>query len=92
MLDRIVADAERAATLAATAGVPLRWIATGTNDDPGSDSTNARVRATRAQWLADALRARGIANVATAPDDDATARDIRQRGAFLRSAGTDAPQ
>ncbi|HEX5121955.1 MAG TPA: hypothetical protein VFV97_01815 [Rhodanobacteraceae bacterium] len=85
-LDAIVADAGRAATLAATAGVPLQWIATGTNDDPGSDATNARVRGARAQWLADALRARGITNVAIAPDDDATARETRQRGAFLRSA------
>jgi len=87
VLDAIVADAQRAASLAATAGVPIQWIATGTNDDPGSDTTNARVRAARAQWLADALRARGIANVATAPDDDATARDTRQRGAFLRLSG-----
>jgi hypothetical protein len=87
VLDAIVADAQRAATLATTAGVAIEWIATGTNDDPGSDVTNARVRSARAQWLADALRARGIANVAMAPDDDATARETRQRGAFLRLAG-----
>jgi hypothetical protein len=84
VLDAIVADAQRAAALATTAGTPIQWIATGTNDDPGSDATNARVRLARAQWLADALRARGITNVAVAPDDDALARATRQRGAFLR--------
>jgi hypothetical protein len=89
VLDAIVADARRANSLAAAAGVSLRWIASGTNDDPGSDATNARVRSARAQWLADALRSRGIANVAAAPDDDATARETRQRGAFLRIAGAD---
>lgn len=90
VLDAIVTDAQRAAALAAAAGVEVRWIATGTNDEPGSDTTNARVRAARAQWLADALRARGIANVANATDDDATARAARQRRAFLRLAGADA--
>ena len=89
-VDPTVTDAQRAAALAAAAGVEVRWIATGTNDEPGSDTTNARVRAARAQWLADALRARGIANVANATDDDATARAARQRRAFLRLAGADA--
>ena len=88
IVDAIAADAQRAATLAATAGVPIRWIATGTNDDPGSDATNARIRSARAQWLADALRARGVTNVAAAPDDDAAARETRERGAFLRLSGT----
>ena len=87
MLDAIVVDAQRAAAFAATAGASLQWIATGTNDDPGSDTTNARVRTARAQWLVDALRARGITNVVAAPDDDATARETRQRGAFLRLSG-----
>ena len=45
------------------------------------------VRTARAQWLVDALRARGITNVVAAPDDDATARETRQRGAFLRLSG-----
>jgi hypothetical protein len=87
VLDAIVADAQRAAALAVAAGTSIRWVATGTNDDPGSDSTNARVRAARAQWLAEALRARGVTNVVTAPDDDAAAREARQRGAFLRLSG-----
>lgn len=89
VLDAIVSDAQRAAALAATAGVPVRWVAIGTNDDPGSDATNARVRAARAQWLADALRARGIANVEMAAEDEAVARAERQRGAFLRLAAAD---
>jgi hypothetical protein len=89
VLDAIVADATRAQSLGATAGAPVRWIAAGTNDEPGSDTTNARVRAARALWLADALRAHGIANVETAADDDAAARADRQRGAFLRLAGAE---
>ncbi len=92
VLDAIVADALRAQSLGAIAGVPVAWIAAGTNDDPGSDATNARVRAARAQWLADALRARGVANVDTAEDDDAAVRDVRQRSAFLRLTGTDPRQ
>ena len=90
VIDAIVTDAARAAVLGATAGVPVEWIATGTNDDPGSDATNARVRSARAQWLADTLRARGVANVAIAPDDDAAARAMRQRGAYLRRGDADA--
>ena len=91
VIDAIVADALRAQSLAATAGIPIAWTAVGTNDDPGSDATNTRVRAARATWLADALRARGVANVGAAPDDDAAARDVRQRSAFLRLTGTDLP-
>ena len=39
--------------------------------------------------LADALRARGVANVAVAPESDLASRDVRLRGAFLRLAGTE---
>jgi len=85
-LDAIVADIQRAQTIASTLGEPLAWIATGTNDDPGTDAINAQVRAGRAQWLADALGARGIANVSVAPVDDPFARDIHERGAFVREA------
>jgi hypothetical protein len=92
VLDSIVADAERARVLGASAGTPVQWIATGTNDDPGSDAINARIRAARAQWLADALRARGVTNVEPAAVDDATANAVRQRGAFLRLAGQDFDQ
>jgi hypothetical protein len=89
VLDAIVADTARAATLGQRIGVDISWIAAGTNDDPGSDAANARVRADRAKWFADALRARGVANVAVARENDAAARDVRQRGAFLRLAGTE---
>jgi len=82
VFEAIVGDALRAQSLAATAGVSIAWIATGTNDDPGSDATNARVRAERARWLVEALAARGIADVRTAADDDAS--DVSQRSAFLR--------
>ena len=91
-LEALVADMRRADSLAATAGVAIEWIATGSNDDPGSDSTNARVRASRAQWLADAIGARGIAGVRTAADDDADASRIGQRAAFLRMVTTAAPR
>jgi hypothetical protein len=88
VLDAIIADALRAQALGASAGVPVAWIAVGTNDDPGSSVTNARLRADRARWLADALRARGLANVEAVSDDPAAA-DVRERGAFLRFAGAD---
>lgn len=84
VFDELVGDALRAQSLATTAGIGIAWTATGTNDDPGSDATNARVRAARASWLADALDARGISGVRTAADDDAQALQERQRGVFLR--------
>jgi hypothetical protein len=85
ILDAILADAERAESLARTAGVRVAWVACGTNDDPGSEAVNAHLRAERAQWLVDALRARGIVNVAVAPDDPSLA-DAHVRGAFIRLA------
>ena len=92
VLEEMIADALRAQSLAATAGASIEWIATGTNDDPGSDTINARVRALRARWLADALGARGVEHVHTAADDDALALEERQRGAFLRLVTTEAPR
>ena len=92
LLDALVADARRAQSLAATAGVAIEWIATGINDEPGSDATNARVRATRAHWLAEALAARGIAGVRTAGDDDAESLRGGQRAAFLRLVATPVPR
>jgi len=89
VLDAIVADTRRAVALGKRTGFGISWIATGTNDDPGSDATNARVRADRAKWLADALRARGVANVAVAPESDLSVLDVRLRGAFLRLGGTE---
>jgi hypothetical protein len=89
-LDDIVADALRAQALAATAHVDIEWIAAGTNDDPGSDATNARLRAERAHWIADALRARGVERVRTAADDDELALQIPERGAFVRLVAKEA--
>jgi len=82
-------NTRRAVALGKRTGFGISWIATGTNDDPGSDATNARVRADRAKWLADALRARGVANVAVALESDLSVRDVRLRGAFLRLGGTE---
>jgi hypothetical protein len=92
VLEEIIGDALRAQALATTAGAGIEWIATGTNDDPGSDTINARVRALRARWLADALAARGVERVRTAADDDALALEERQRGAFLRPIMTEPPR
>ncbi|HJT97072.1 MAG TPA: hypothetical protein VJ696_02055, partial [Rhodanobacteraceae bacterium] len=83
-LDAIVADLGRAQTLGRTAGVGVEAVAVGTNDDPGSDAINARLRAGRAGWLADALAGRGIANVRAASGDDAEALAIDARSAFVR--------
>lgn len=84
VLDQLVSETSRAASLATTAGVGIEWTAVGTNDDPGSDTTNAHLRALRARWLADALASRGVAGVRTATDEDEDALQARQRGAFLR--------
>jgi hypothetical protein len=85
VVDAIVADARRAEALGKTAGVGIAWIASGTNDDPGSEAVNAHLRTERAQWLVDALRARGVANVAVASDDPSLA-EAHRRGAFIRLA------
>lgn len=82
-LERIAAVAREALSIAGTARLRLEWTAIGTNDEPGGDAINARMRADRARWLADALRERGIVDVRIAADDDAAAQ-LRQRGAFLR--------
>lgn len=88
VFDALVAEMREAEAIAAKLGTPLTWVAAGTNDDPGTDETNARVRYARAQWLADALRARGFDNVRVSAPDDLFARDSRERGAFVREAGT----
>jgi len=84
VVDDIAEDVRNALSYAKTAGVGIAWIAVGTNDEPGSDEINARMRADRARWLADALVQRGVANVRIAADDDVESAQARQRGAFLR--------
>jgi hypothetical protein len=91
VLDELVRDATRAQALATDAGVGIEWTAVGTNDDPGSDAINARVRTLRARWLAEALGLRGVSGVRTAADDDEEALQARQRGAFLRVRVAGAP-
>jgi hypothetical protein len=85
-VDEIARDAREAGEIAGRLGKRTEWIAVGTNDDPGSASINARLRGDRARWLADALRARGVANVRSAGDAEFDVSAIRQRGAFLRAA------
>ena len=85
-VDGIARDAREAGELAGRIGKRIEWIAVGTNDDPGSASINARLRGDRARWLADALGARGVANVRSAGDAEFDVSAIRQRGAFLRAA------
>ena len=83
-LEEIVQIAQRANTLARNAGVAVAWTAVGANDDPGGNEVNARVRADRARWLADALGARGIANVAVDAAESSDATLPRERAAYLR--------
>ena len=89
-VDEIARDAREAGEIAGRLGKRTEWIAVGTNDDPGSASINARLRGDRARWLADALGARGIANVRSAGDAEFDVSAIRQRGAFLRAAPREA--
>jgi hypothetical protein len=84
VLDQLVGEALRTASLATTAGVGIEWTAVGTNDDPGSDTINAHLRALRAHWLADALASRGVSGVRTAAEGDEEALQARRRSAFLR--------
>lgn len=90
-LGRIAEAARRAQALAQAAHVQIELLGVGTNDETGSDATNARVRALRAQWLVQALAERGIAGIepeAGAHPADATAN---RRTAHLRLA-VKAPQ
>jgi len=86
-LDAIVSATERARALQVAAQVTLRLRALGHNDVGGSDELNANLRAARAQWLVDALVARGVpANLFE--DGDAAAAGtgdaILVRGARVR--------
>ena len=83
-LDALASDMTRVEALAQEAGATVvAWTAIGTNDDPGTDSINARLRAARARWLADALLARGLANV-HADAGNAGAAIQSERAAFVR--------
>ena len=90
-VDAIAAALRRASALAAVAGRSLAFTAWGSNDDPGSSTANARVRALRAQWLALALSARGVEGIAAA-NGEAASKAADVRGAFVRAAVEDAPR
>jgi hypothetical protein len=80
VVDAIADDARRVRSLARTAGVELAFTAVGVNDDSGTPVANALARAGRAQWLADALAARGIAVVVAGE----AAAPLDMRAAYLR--------
>lgn len=82
VLDDIVSTAGRALALAEVAGVKLVFTSIGGNDETGGDDVNARVRADRSRWLADALAARGIVGVRPGTGS----RDAKRRCAWLRLA------
>lgn len=88
-VDALAAGLRRAHALAAAAGRRLAITAYGSNDDSGTDETNARVRTLRAQWLALALSARGIESVASAQAGTAAGAPD-QRSAFVRVVATQA--
>jgi hypothetical protein len=81
-LDALASDMARVEALAQEAGAAVAWTAIGSNDDPGTDSINARLRAERARWLADALVARGFKKVRA--DAGAGAAAQSERAAFVR--------
>ena len=81
-LDALASDMARVEALGEETGAAIAWTTIGSNDDPGTDSINARLRAERARWLADALVARGLRNVRA--DTDAGAVAQSERAAFVR--------
>lgn len=83
-VDAIAREARRAIELAKVAKVRLGLTCVGANTLVGSEQTNQRLRAQRAQWLALALAARGVAGAdggALAVEGDGR---LDQRAAFLR--------
>ncbi|MEO7324456.1 MAG: hypothetical protein ABIW82_06480 [Dokdonella sp.] len=86
MLSRIARDVHRAVGLAKVARVELVLVGIGTNDNGGSAETNDRLRAARAHWLADALAARGIADVQASDLPASEVIASNERGAYLRAS------
>lgn len=78
-VEAITREARRAQELARMAGVEVQLTAVGTNTHVGSEQKNQQLRSERARWLALALAARGIGDVAT--DGDVQAN---RRVAYLR--------
>jgi len=83
---QIAEAARRAQALARTAKADVELVAVGTNDETGSDATNARVRALRAQWLAQALAAQGVAGAAPETGPQPVDPLANRRTAHLRLA------
>ncbi|MEO5627055.1 MAG: hypothetical protein ABIQ70_13695 [Dokdonella sp.] len=74
-VDALAGNLQQALALAKGANVELDIVAIGNNDDSGTHEANARVRAQRAQWLALALSARGIADVRIGSSPESAAID-----------------
>ncbi|MFC4818727.1 hypothetical protein [Dokdonella ginsengisoli] len=83
-VDAIAREVRRAVELGKVAGVRVGLTCVGTNTHVGSEQTNQRLRAERAQWLALALAARGVAGAdggALAVEGDG---GLDLRAAFVR--------
>jgi len=75
---------QRARSLAPAAQADVSFVGVGANDETGSAATNARMRELRAQWLARALAARGVADVGADTAPGAGEPGAKQRSAWLR--------
>jgi hypothetical protein len=83
-VETIAREARRAIELGRIAAVRVELTCVGANTRTGTEQTNQRLRSARAQWLALALAARGVAGAdggALATEGDA---GLDQRAAFLR--------
>ncbi|GAA0707739.1 hypothetical protein [Dokdonella soli] len=84
VVDEIARSARQVAALASTAKVTLVLASVGSSDESGTDATNARVRAGRARWLAQALAERGVGAVEVPDAVIAEPIDLTRRSAHLR--------
>jgi hypothetical protein len=84
VVEEIARRVHRARELATAAQVDLVLTSIGMNDEGGSSEMNLHQRSARSHWLADALAARGIADVhgSDLPDADLAS----QRSAHLRGS------
>lgn len=89
VVDAMAAKLRGLDALAHDAGVTLHLQAVGTSDETGGGTTNARVRALRARWLALALAARGIGAVGEA--DAAANPEPNRRSASVQIATGPSP-
>lgn len=85
IVDSLADDVRNARVLAATARVGISFAAIGLTDDPGSRAANIRIRAARAQWLIDALSARGISAIEAGAMPEGAASGDAMRAAYLHA-------